>query len=224
LSSVDTWNELQLSQLDSQLKALYTNLDNLISNKKSQILNFDNQILQLNQSIASLNSSLSVRNVYANIDWIVKQKTASVGNNIGAWMSLCQIIPNSKSTKIKIYSPIELSLWDKLTFELNWELYEIIIENALIYKDAMTQNYVYESNYLDRKYFKDWEILSLNFSGQTVEKSGQTHRSSPTENVVVNLSVHPINIPVSYITNKIDWNYVKVLSWNLLLEKKVELW
>jgi hypothetical protein len=210
--SIDTANELQLANLDAQLKTLNTNLDNLISNKKSQIISLDNQILQLNQSIYSLNSSLAIRNVYAWITWIVKQKSSSKWNTVWAWMSLCQIIPNAKSTKIKIYSPIELNLWDKLTFEFKSELYEIIIENALIYKDAATQNYVYESNYLDRKYFKDWEIISLNFENNNLE----------INNTDIDNNIK--NIPVSYIKNKIDWNYIKILSWSLLVDKKVELW
>ena len=211
IGSVNTANELGLANLDAQLKTLNTNLDNLASNKKSQIISLDNQILQLNQSIYSLNSSLAIRNVYAWITWIVKQKSTSKWNTVWAWMSLCQVIPNAKSTKIKIYSPIELNLWDKLTFEFNWEKYEVIIENALIYKDAATQNYVYESNYLDRKYFKDWEILNLDFENNNLDNN------TDIENKVK-------NIPVSYIKNKIDWNYIKILSWSLLIDKKVELW
>ena len=213
LWSIDTANELQLANLDAQLKSLNTNLANLISNKKSQVISLDNQILQLNQSIYSLNSSLSVRNVYAWITWIIKQKTSSKWNTVWAGMSLCQIIPNAKSTKIKIYSPIELNLWDKLTFEFKWDLYEIIIENALIYKDAATQNYVYESNYLDRKYFKDWEILSLDFE-----------KTSPQPSPLEEREQGIIDIPVSYVKNKIDWNYIKILSWSLVIDRKVKLW
>ncbi len=211
--SIDTANELQLANLDSQLKTSNTNLNNLISNKKTQIISLDNQILQLNQFISSLDSSLVVRNVYAWINWIIKQKSSSKWNTVWPWMSLCQIIPNAKSTKIKIYSPIELSIWDKLIFDFNWEKYEIIIENALIYKDAATQNYVYESNYLDRKYFKDWEIISLD-----IEKT------SPQPSPLKEIEQIIINIPVSYVKNKIDWNYIKILSWSLLIDKKVELW
>jgi len=211
LWSIDTANELQLASLDAQLKTLNTNLDNLVSSKQSQIISLDNQILQLNQSIYSLNSSLAIRNVYAWITWIIKQKSTSKWNTVWAWMSLCQVIPNAKSTKIKIYSPIELNLWDKLTFDFKWEPYEIFIENALIYKDAATQNYVYESNYLDRKYFKDWEIIELSLEN--------------TENkwdVVENNWI--IKVPVSYVKNKIDWNYVKVMSGSTVIDKKIELW
>jgi len=208
---VDTSLELQLSWLDSQLKSLNTNLANLISTKKSQVISLDNQILQLNQSIASLNSSLAVRNVYAWINWIVKQKTSSVWNTVWTWMPLCQIIPNAKSTKIKVYSPVELSIWDKLTFNFNDELYEIVIENALVYKDVITQNFVYESNYLDRKYFKDWEIIELSL--ENVEKEWDF-----IENNWI------IKVPVSYVKNKIDWNYVKVLSGSIVIDKKVQLW
>ena len=209
--SVDTTLELQLSWLESQLKSLNTNLDNLISTKKSQVISLDNQILQLNQSIASLNSSLAVRNVYSGVNWIVKQKSASVWNNIWAWMSLCQIIPNAKSTKIKIYSPVELNIWDKLTFDFNWEPYEIIVENALVYKDVITQNFVYESNYLDRKYFKDWEIIELSLE------------NNKEANINMSEKTWIIKVPVSYVKNKIDWNYIKVLSGSTVVDKKIIL-
>ncbi len=208
--SVDTWLELQLSNLESQLKTLKTNLDNLESSKKSQIINFDNQIVQLESSINSLNSSLAIRNIYSWVDWVIKQKLVSVWNNIWAWIPLCQIIPNNKSTKVKIYSPIELNIWDKLIFELNWEKYEIIIENALVYKDAITQNFVYESNYLDRKYFKEGEIITLKFSNNNNDK--------------VKIDNKNILVPVSYIENKIDWNFVKIKTQTWVLEKKVKLW
>jgi hypothetical protein len=167
--------------------------------------------LQLNQSIASLNSSLAVRNIYSGVNWIVKQKSASIWNNIWVWMPLCQIIPNAKSTKIKIYSPVELNIWDKLTFDFNWELYEIVVENALVYKDIMTQNFVYESNYLDRKYFKDWEIIELSLE----------NNKEATVNVGDKTWI--VKVPVSYVKNKIDWNYVKVLSGSTVIDKKIIL-
>jgi len=213
--------DLQLSSIEAQLKTIDSSLDNLVSQKenllstkKTQILNLDNQILQINQNINSLNTNLSARNIYAKTNGVVKQKLSSKWNNIWAWMSVCQIIPNAKSTKIKIFSPVELKIWDKLIFELNEKSYEIKIENALIYKDAITQNYVYESNYLDRKYFKQWEIISLKFENNP-------HLASP-KGEEQNSKI--IKIPVSYVKNKIDWNFIKVLSWSLVIEKKVELW
>ena len=121
IDSVDVWLDLQLSWLDSQLKTLNSNLDNLLSSKsnlqatkETQILNLKNQILQIDQNIDSLNTNLSARNIYAEVSWIVKQKISSKWNNVWINASICQIIPNTNSTKIKIYSPIELSIWDKL--------------------------------------------------------------------------------------------------------------
>jgi len=209
--SVDTWLELQLSNLESQLKTLKTNLNNLEASKKSQIINFDNQILQLNQSISSLNSSLAIRNIYSGVNWVVKQKLVSVWNNIGTWMPLCQIIPNNKSIKIKIYSPVELNIWDKLSFSLNWKDYEVVIQNALVYKDALTQNFVYESNYLDRKYFKEGEILNLKLINN-IDKNDDIENSNKKI------------IPVSYVENKINWNFVKIKTSTWIVEKKVDLW
>jgi len=214
--SVNTSNKLQLSNLDAQLKTLNTNLNNLISNKKTQLLNLDNQILQINQNIASLNTNLQSRNIYAKINWTIKQKISSNWNNVWLNSPLCQIIPNTKSTKIKIFSPIELNLWDKLLFNFNSEKYEIIIENVLIYKDPATQNYVYESNYLDKKYFKDGEILSLEFKSPLSQPFPQGEKGV-LENKI-------IKVPLSYIRNKIDWNFVKAKTASWITEVKVELW
>jgi len=230
ISTTQVSLDLQLSSIEAQLKTIDSNFDNLVSQKenllstkKTQILNLDNQILQINQNINSLNTNLSARNIYAKTNGVVKQKISSTWNNIWPNVPICQIIPNAKSTKIKIFSPIELEIWDKLIFELNKKPYEIRIENALIYKDAITQNYVYESNYLDRKYFKQWEIISLKF-----EKSPSNIKTTPSE---IGTTPSPslvrrgiVKIPVSYVKNKIDWNFIKVLSWSLVIEKKVELW
>lgn len=212
LDWVDIWLDLQLSTFDSGLKTLNTNLTNLLSTKNSQVLSLDNQILQINQSIDTLNTNLSYRNVYANISWIIKQKTSSNWNNVWINTSICQILPDTQSTKIKIYSPIELSLWDKLIFEFNNELYEIKIENVLVYKDPITQNYIYESNYLDQKFFKDWEILSLKF-----ENIEDLDLILDDENKVV-------KVPVSYVKNKISWNYIKINSDSWIIDVVVKLW
>jgi len=224
IASTEVSLDLQLSNIEAQLKTIDSNLENLISQKsnlkstkKTQILNLDNQILQINQSINSLNTNLSARNIYAKLNGTVKQKISSSWNSVWINTPICQIIPNTKSTKIKIYSPIELNMWDKLIFEFNNQNYEIIIENILTYKDPATQNYVYESNYLDKKYFKDWEILSLTFNNPN-PLSGAIDEKVPDKGFRV------IKIPVWYIKNKIDWNFVKTSSGSIIIEKEVKLW
>ena len=222
IGSTEVWLELQLSSLDSQLKTLNSNLDSLSSQKSNleetkitQVLNLENQILQLDQNISSINTSLSVRSIYANTLWTIKQKVSFEENSVWINSALCQIIPDNKSTKIKIYSPVELNIWDALVFDFKWELYEIIIENILTYKDPITDNYIYESNYLDQSYFKDWEILSLNF-----EKDNTLNSEDDSLNVNNNI----IKVPVSYIKNKIDWNFVKIKSENWIKEIKIKIW
>ena len=215
LEWIDVWLDLQLSNFDSGLKTLNSNLENLISTKDTQVLSLENQILQINQSIDSLNTNLSARNIYAGISWVIKQKMASTWNSI--WMNtpLCQILPSTWSAKVKIYSPIELDMWDKLIFEFNDELYEIKIENVLVYKDQITQNYIYESNYLDQNFFKDWEILSLTFENLLDEE--WIIEAIEDSNKI-------IKIPVSYVKNKINWNFLKVNSASWVVEVEVILW
>lgn len=223
LGSTDVSLDLQLSSLDGQIKTLNTNLNSLLSQKsnleatkRTQVLNLDNQILQINQSIDSLNTNLSSRNIYANISWTIKQKMGSIWNNIWINTPLCQIIPDDKSTKIKIYSPQELDSWDKLVFEFNGIIHDVTIENVLVYKDSSTQNYIYESNYLDQDYFKEWEILSLSFENKF--NSGSLIQENWLD------KIQDIKIPVSYIKNKIDWNFVKAQTESWILEKEVNLW
>lgn len=219
IDSVDVWLDLKLSELDSQSKTLNSNLKNLFSNlanlkttKENQILSLDNQILQIQQSIDSLNVNLSSRNIYANVSWKVKEKVSSTWNNIWVNNPICQIIPNNKSTKIRIYSPIELNINDKLIFEFNNKNYDILVENELIYKDPITQNYIYESNYLNDDYFKNWEIISLSFN-EILKKD--------TEILDIKKD---IKIPISYIINKIGGNFIKIESNSWVLEKEVKLW
>jgi hypothetical protein len=191
---------------------LFSNLANLKTTKENQILSLDNQILQIQQSIDSLNVNLSSRNIYANVSWKVKEKVSSTWNNIWVNNPICQIIPNNKSTKIRIYSPIELNINDKLIFEFNNKNYDILVENELIYKDPITQNYIYESNYLNDDYFKNWEIISLSFN-EILKKD--------TEILDIKKD---IKIPISYIINKIGGNFIKIESNSWVLEKEVKLW
>ena len=212
--SIDTWLELQLSNLDSQLKTLKTNLNNLETNKKNQILNFDNQLIQLEQSIKSINSNLTVRNIYSNTYWIVNKRNISKWNTIAPWISICQILPDKKSLKIKIYSPIKLNIWDKLWFFHNKNKYFTSIKNSLIYKDQLTQNYIYESDYLDNIDIKTWDILDLIY--ENIDKK-EEDKNKKIEN-------KSISVPVSYIINKINWNFVKAMTKTGILEKEVKLW
>ena len=222
IDSVDVWLDLKLSELDSQSKTLHSSLENLSSNlanlkatKESQMLSLDNQILQIQQSIDSLNVHLSSRNIYANVSWKIKEKLSSKWNNIWINNPICQIIPNDKSTKVKIYSPVELGLEDKLVFELDNEDYEIIVENELIYKDPVTQNYIYESNCLNDDYFKDGEIISLSFRGTTKEES--------QDKEILDISKDK-KIPISYVINKIDGNFVNIQSNSWVIKREIELW
>ncbi|MFK7780320.1 MAG: efflux RND transporter periplasmic adaptor subunit [Candidatus Gracilibacteria bacterium] len=212
LDSIDVGLDLQLSTFDSALKTLNSSLSNLLSTKESQVLSLDNQILQVNQSIDSLNTNLSVRNIYANVSGIIKQKSSSTGNSVGINTSICQISPNTQSKKVKIYSPIELNMGDKLVFEFNNQSYEIMIENVLVYKDSITQNYVYESNYLNENSFKDGEILSLKIENLFLVTQSEEGEKSKN-----------IKIPVSYVINKINGNFVKINSTLGTLEKEIIL-
>jgi hypothetical protein len=65
-----------------------------------------------------------------------------------------------------------------------------------VYKDPITQNYIYESNYLNNsELFKDGEILSLKFTNTNNDET-------IIESDIVNKQVN--NIPVQYVVNKIN--------------------
>lgn len=209
IGSIDNWLELQLSTLNSQLKTLETNLNNLETNKKNQILNFNNQLIQLEQSIKSINSNLNVKTIYSNTYWVINKRNISKWNIVAPWISICQILPNKKSLKVKIYSPIKINIWDKLWFTFNKKQYSIFIENSLVYKDQLTQNYIYESNYLDKLNIKTWDILDLTYKSKNKKQDLRNKK---------------IIVPLSYIINKINWNFVKIITKTGSLEKEVKLW
>ncbi len=203
----------QLKSLESNLDNLYSNKKNLIQNKKTSLSSLDNQVSQLKNSITwietnikAINTNLSPVLLYSWVTWKVKQKFVSALNRIWPNVQICSIEPSWDNFKIKIFSPIELNIWTKLNFEFDWEKYETSITNVLSYKDQMTKNFVYESDYIDSTIFKTWEVLEL--------KLDKNFKVVKIDNIK--------NIPVSYVINRIEGKYLKVEDNSKIIERKVE--
>lgn len=215
VSSIDS----QINNLKIQIKNLKTNIQNissqiesLYSQEKIQISNYENQILTFKNNISSIDIQISPLNIYSQTNGIIKQKQSTTWNKITPQTPLCQIIPEKDSYKMKIYSPIELEIWQEITFLFLSEEITSKITKSNQAKDNLTQNYIYESDYLNLENIKEQEIFQVNIKTQNEVK---IHTKSQAK----------VYVPIDFIINKIDWYYIrkKDLNW-IITEEKIDLW
>ncbi|EKD66773.1 MAG: hypothetical protein ACD_49C00011G0002 [uncultured bacterium (gcode 4)] len=215
VSSIDS----QINNLKIQIKNLKTNIQNissqigsLYSQEKIQISNYENQILTFKNNISSIDIQLSPLNIYSQTSGIIKQKQGTIWNKVTPQAPLCQIIPEKDSYKMKIYSPIELTIWQEITFDFLGEEITSKITKSNQAKDTLTQNYIYESDYLNLENIKEQEIFQVNIKAQNQEK-------------IETKSQAKVYAPLDFIINKIDWYYIrkKDINW-VITEEKINLW
>lgn len=215
VSSIDS----QINNLKIQIKNLKTNISNissqiesLYSQEKIQISNYKNQILIFKNNISSIDIQLSPLNIYSQKNGIIKQKQSTIWNKITPQSPLCQIIPEKDSYKMKIYSPVELTIWQEITFDFLGEEISSKITKSNQAKDNLTQNYIYESEYLNLENIKEQEIFQINIKTQNQKK-------------IETKSQTKVYAPIDFIINKIDWYYIrkKDMDWTIT-EEKINLW
>lgn len=215
VSSIDS----QINNLKIQIKNLKTNIQNissqiesLYSQEKIQVSNYENQILTFKNNISSIDIQLSPLNIYSQTNGIIKQKQGTIWNKVTPQAPLCQIIPEKDSYKMKIYSPIELIIWQEITFDFLGEEITSKITKSNQAKDTLTQNYIYESDYLNLENIKEQEIFQVNIKAQKEEK-------------IETKSQAKVYAPLDFIINKIDWYYIrkKDINW-MITEEKIDLW
>lgn len=78
--------------------------------------------------------------------------------------------PRKDSYKMKIYSPIELEIWQEITFEFLSQEITSKITKSNQSKDTLTQNYIYESDYLNLENIKEQEIFQINIKTKKKKK------------------------------------------------------
>lgn len=92
------------------------------------------------------NINLSEREIYAEVDGIVKEKGASAGNKVGSSAMLCQILPDESSLKFQVYSSVDIPVPSDVTTVVDGKTYVAKIVSKLPYQDPTTQNFIYETS------------------------------------------------------------------------------
>ena len=211
--------DVQINTLESQLNSLessYINIINQIeslnSQEKIQISGFENQIQQLKSNISSININLQTLNIKAWINWTIKSKLSSVWNKINPNGALCTIVPNDINYKLQIFSPMKIELWTEFNFEKDNIIYTWNIVNQLTYKDKTTQNYIYESNYIENINLKEQDIINiiLNFNTENINNFAKKDKK--------------ILIPIHFVITTIDGEYIKKhIDWKIY-KNHIEIW
>ena len=217
IDSYTSWIDSQINNLKVQISNLKTNINNISSQIESlasqeniQISNYKNQIISFENSIKNIDIQVSPLKIYSWKSGIIKQKQASIWNKIIPQTSLCQIIQEFDSYKMKIYSPVELLIWQEISFKFQDQEINSKILRASQSKDSLTQNYIYESDYLNLENIKEQEIFQVD-----IKNSGQIKTNSNSK----------IYIPVDFIINKLDWYYLRKKDWNWFIkEEKIDIW
>jgi len=212
-SSIDSQiNNLwvQISNLKTNINNISSQIESLASQEDIQISNYKNQIISFENSIKNIDIQVSPLKIYSWQSGIIKQKQASIWNKITPQSSLCQIIPEKNSYKMKIYSPVELLIWQEISFKFQDQEINSKILRSSQSKDSLTQNYIYESDYLNLENIKEQEIFQVN-----IKNSGQIKTNSNSK----------IYIPIDFIINNLDWYYLRKKDWNWTIkEQKIDIW
>lgn len=213
-SSIDS----SINNIQIQINNLKTNIDNISSQIESlksqeeiQISNYKNQIVSLKNNISNIDIQLSPLNIYSPINGTIKEKQISSWNKITPQNTICQIIPETHSQKLKIYSPVELDIWQEISFDFDNEIVVSKIVKWNSSKDNLTQNYIYESDYIDLKNLKEQEIIQVNIKNN-IDK-------------IKDDIIKDIFIPIDFVINKIDGYYLrKKDEKDNIDEIKIEIW
>jgi len=189
---------LAQASVDSQLASL----DN---NKAIQLATLNSQLITLQQNEAMLGNNLQGEILLAGVNWIIKTKSVVEGNKVAPSTMICQIVPDGdQNLKIQIYSYTRIALGQAITFYRDSTLLgngQIVYE--LPYKDAATQNYIYEMVGTSLPVL-DWEKVLVKFTAG--QSDGQ------------------LWVPLPYIVPRLEWNYVKKLVSGTPQETPVMLW
>jgi len=200
LGSYTSSIDIQINQTKSQLDNTRSSLSNIISQitslkeqEKIQVKQLENQLYQLQSSLNSININLSPQNIYAQVSGKVKVKKVSVNNKVWPNSLLCQIIPDKASLKLQVYTNINWKLESVLFTDDTWKKCKLKVISKLPYKDVLTQNNIYETESIKDCSVKEWEVLQVQSKESIVSKN----------------SGSKIYIPLEFVINEMDGQYVK---------------
>lgn len=198
-------SDTQIANMALAQASVQSQLDALDNNKAIQLATLNSQLLTLQQNEQVLGNNLQGETILAWVDGIVKTKSISEGNKVGPSTMICQIVPDgSQNLKIQIYSYVRIALGQNISFYRGNDLLgngKIVYE--LPYKDAATQNYIYEMVGTSLPVL-DGEKVLVKFTG--ARNDGQ------------------LWIPLPYIIPRLEGNYVKKLVNGTPQETPVALW
>lgn len=207
----------QIETTQTSLKNIQSQIDSLESQKQIQLNQLNNQLSQLQSSLKTININLDWQAIYAEVSWVVKEKVASLGNKVWSSALLCQILPNKAGLKLQVYSSFDLQLPLDIRFIYESKEYSTTLESKLPYQDTVTQNYIYETSDVLKLDWKQISLATILSEWKTIDVTTWTWN-----NVEVNDSIY---VPISYVSNTINWSFVKTkdVNWQII-DKKVVLW
>ena len=198
-------SDTQIANMTLAQASVQSQLDALDNNKAIQLATLNSQLLTLQQNEAMLGNNLQWETLFAGVAGVIKTKSVVEGNKVTPSAMICQIVPDGdQNLKIQIYSYTRMPLGQAISFYRGNNLLgngEIVYE--LPYKDAATQNYIYEMVGTSLPVL-DWEKVLVKFTG--ARNDGQ------------------LWIPLPYIIPRLEGNYVKKLINGTPQETPVTLW
>lgn len=197
-------SDTQIANMVLAQESVNSQLAALDNTKAIQLATLNSQLLTLKQNEAMLGNSLQGETLLAGVDGIIKTKSVVEGNKVAPSAMICQIVPDgNQSLKIQIYSYTRMPLGQAISFYRGNELLgngKILYE--LPYKDAATQNYIYEMVGTSLPVL-DGEKVLVKFTA--ARNDGQ------------------LWIPLPYIIPRLEGNYVKKLVDGIPQETAVTL-
>jgi len=198
-------SDTQIANLTLGQASVESQIASLENTKAIQLATLNSQLLTLQQNEAMLGNNLQWETLLAWISGVVKTKSVSDGNKLAPSTMICQIVPDGdKNLKIQIYSFNRMPIGQSISFYRRKELLgngQIVYE--LPYKDAATQNYIYEMVGTSLPVL-DGEKVLVKFTA--ANSDGQ------------------LWVPLPYIVPRLEGNYVKKLVNGKIQETPVTLW
>ncbi|MCX6822995.1 MAG: hypothetical protein NTX91_03265 [candidate division SR1 bacterium] len=185
-------SDTQIANMTLAQASVMSQLASLDNTKAIQLATLNSQLLTLQQNEAMLGNNLQGETLLAGVNGVIKTKSVVEGNKVNPSTMICQIVPDGdQNLKIQIYSYTRIALGQAISFYRGNDLLgngKIIYE--LPYKDAATQNYIYEMVGTSLPVL-DGEKVLVKFTA--AQGNGQ------------------LWIPLPYIIPRLEGNYVKKL-------------
>lgn len=199
--------ENQKASLELAQKILATQLDSSDNNEAIQLMSLKNQILTLKQNISVLSNSLDGETLYAGVDGIIKTRMVGEDNKVAPSTPLCQIAPKDElNMSIQVFSYQKLTLWTSVAISTQQGdlLTTWILLYEYPYRDAATQNYIYEIPVVRAAVKENERVLVSLLQAVNNEE---------------------VRIPLSYVSPRLEWYLVHAKTVNKnIKDVYIQIW